>query len=212
MCFITKPVCPKYDVHKDCWKYRRITFSARNAEIYLLNSNCSAFQNYLYCGIHYSLSLNCGKDTKTCPWRIGCICPLCGSNLEIFLSHIFTACFSTSCGLYSGVVLCVSLNFPLRKVKRNTFPSWRKCFVILSGCLFLLLPLERRASVTLFVSLQFLNLRQSVGLFDGGSARRKAATYIRQHKHRINAHRHLCLERDSSPRSQRSSGRRHFLP
>jgi hypothetical protein len=33
-----------------------------------------------------------------------------------------------------------------------------------------------------FVPLQFLNLRQSVGLLDGGSFRRKAATY---HKHRI---------------------------
>jgi hypothetical protein len=37
-----------------------------------------------------------------------------------------------------------------------------------------------------FVSLQFLNPRQSVGLLERGSARRKAATYTGQHKQRIN--------------------------
>jgi hypothetical protein len=37
--------------------------------------------------------------------------------------------------------------------------------------------LEHRASEKRFVSLQFLNLRQSVGLLGRGSARRKAATY-----------------------------------
>jgi hypothetical protein len=43
--------------------------------------------------------------------------------------------------------------------------------------------LEHKASVKSFVSLQFLNLRQLVGLLGRGSARRKATTY---HKHRIN--------------------------
>jgi hypothetical protein len=33
-----------------------------------------------------------------------------------------------------------------------------------------------------------------------------------QHKHRINANRHPCLEWDSNPRSQRSSERRKFMP
>jgi hypothetical protein len=33
-----------------------------------------------------------------------------------------------------------------------------------------------------------------------------------EHKHRINAHRHPCLEWDSNPRSQRSSERRQFMP
>jgi hypothetical protein len=33
-----------------------------------------------------------------------------------------------------------------------------------------------------------------------------------QHKYRINAHRHPCLEWDSNPRSQRSSERRQFMP
>jgi hypothetical protein len=39
---------------------------------------------------------------------------------------------------------------------------------------------------------------------DGGSARRKAATYTEINTNRINAHRHPCLEWDSNPRSQRS--------
>jgi hypothetical protein len=36
--------------------------------------------------------------------------------------------------------------------------------------------------------------------------------HTEQHKHRINAHRHPCLEWDSNPRSQCSSGRREFMP
>jgi hypothetical protein len=48
---------------------------------------------------------------------------------------------------------------------------------------------------------------------DGGSARPKAATYTQDStKHRINAHRHPCLEWDSNPRSQCSSERRQFMP
>jgi hypothetical protein len=48
--------------------------------------------------------------------------------------------------------------------------------------------LEHRASVKGFVSLKFPNLAQSVLTLDGGSDRRKAATYTGQHIHRINAH------------------------
>jgi hypothetical protein len=33
-----------------------------------------------------------------------------------------------------------------------------------------------------------------------------------QHKHRLNVHRHPCLEWDSNPRLHRSSGRRQFMP
>jgi hypothetical protein len=46
---------------------------------------------------------------------------------------------------------------------------------------------------------------------DGGSGRHKAATYTGQHKYRINAHKHPCLEWDWNPRSQRSSGRRQLM-
>jgi hypothetical protein len=36
--------------------------------------------------------------------------------------------------------------------------------------------------------------------------------HTRQHKHRINAHRHPCLEWNSNPRSQYLNGRRLFMP
>jgi hypothetical protein len=72
--------------------------------------------------------------------------------------------------------------------------------------------LEHRVTMKRFVSHQFLNFRQSVGLLGRGSARRKASTNTGQHKHRINAHRHPCLESDPNPRYQCSSGRRHFMP
>jgi hypothetical protein len=39
---------------------------------------------------------------------------------------------------------------------------------------------------------------------DGGSDRRKAATYTGQHKHIIKAHRLQCLEWDSNTRPQRA--------
>jgi hypothetical protein len=41
---------------------------------------------------------------------------------------------------------------------------------------------------------------------------RPLPTHTEQHKHRINAHRHPCLEWDSNPRSQLSSERRQFMP
>jgi hypothetical protein len=72
--------------------------------------------------------------------------------------------------------------------------------------------LEHRASVKRFVSLQFLNLIHSqLDSLDGGSDRRKTFTYI-EHKHRIYAVKHPCLEWNLNSRSQRSSERRHFMP
>jgi hypothetical protein len=72
---------------------------------------------------------------------------------------------------------------------------------------------EHRASVKRFVSLQFLNLRQSVGLLGRGiSPSQGRYLHTGQHKRRINAYRHPCLEWDSNPRFQRSNGRRHFMP
>jgi hypothetical protein len=59
----------------------------------------------------------------------------------------------------------------------------------------------------------FLNLRQSLGHFKRGiSPTQSHYLHTGQHKHRINADRHPCLEWDSNLRSQRSSGRRHFMP
>jgi hypothetical protein len=63
--------------------------------------------------------------------------------------------------------------------------------------------LEHRASAKCFVSLQFLNLRQSVGLFGRGSDRRNAVTYTGQHKHRISA----CIHALTGIRTHNPSGR-----
>jgi hypothetical protein len=54
---------------------------------------------------------------------------------------------------------------------------------------------------------------QSVGLLERGiSPSQGHYLHTEQHKHRRNAHRHPCLEWDSNPRSQCSSGRRRFMP
>jgi hypothetical protein len=69
--------------------------------------------------------------------------------------------------------------------------------------------LEHRASVKLFISLQFLNLGQSAVIIGWGISPSQGR-YL--HKHRINADKHPCLEWDSNPRSQCSRGRRQFMP
>jgi hypothetical protein len=52
----------------------------------------------------------------------------------------------------------------------------------------------------------------SVGLLGRGiSPSQGRYLHTGQHKHRINAHRHPCLEWNSNPRSQRSSERRQFM-
>jgi hypothetical protein len=53
---------------------------------------------------------------------------------------------------------------------------------------------------------------QSVGLLGRGiSPSQGLYLYREQRKHRINAHKHPCLEWDSNPRSQRSRGLRRFI-
>jgi hypothetical protein len=59
----------------------------------------------------------------------------------------------------------------------------------------------------------FLIHTHLVGLFGRGIGPSQGRyLHTEQHKHRINAHRHTCLEWDSNPRSQCSSGRRQFIP
>jgi hypothetical protein len=57
---------------------------------------------------------------------------------------------------------------------------------------------------------QFLNL-YTIGRIPS-TGDQPAARPLPTHKHRINAHRHSCLEWDSNPRSQRSGDRRQFMP
>jgi hypothetical protein len=69
-------------------------------------------------------------------------------------------------------------------------------------------------TICLSVALQPLwAYTQAVGLFGRGiSPSQGRYLHTEQHKDRINAHRRACLEWDSNPRSQFSSGRRRFMP
>jgi hypothetical protein len=102
-----------------------------------------------------------------------------------------------------------SINFPdhwiLRYLRKS---SELYVWLLYSSCCS---HLEHRTSVKRFVSLHFLNLRHSVRLLGRviSPSQGRSATY---HEHRINTNRHLCLEWDSNPRSQRSRERRHFMP
>jgi hypothetical protein len=62
--------------------------------------------------------------------------------------------------------------------------------------------LEHKTSVKRFASLQFPNLRETLGLL-GRWISHSQGRYLTQH--RINTNRHQCLESYSSPRSQCSS-------
>jgi hypothetical protein len=77
--------------------------------------------------------------------------------------------------------------------------------IIIYGSAFLLLGIGRSF-------LSFLIL-YTVGLLRPAiSPSRDRCLHAEQHKHRINAHRHPCLEWDSEPKSQFSSERRQFMP
>jgi hypothetical protein len=71
--------------------------------------------------------------------------------------------------------------------------------------------LEHRTSLKRFVSLQFLNLRQSVGPL-GREISPTQGRYLHRTTQIQNKRKHPYLEWDSNPRSQRLSGRRYFMP
>jgi hypothetical protein len=71
--------------------------------------------------------------------------------------------------------------------------------------------LENRTSMDWFVSLQFLNLRRSVGLLRQVISLSQGH-YLHTHTHRKSADKHPCLEWDSNPQSQCLSKQRHFMP
>jgi hypothetical protein len=99
--------------------------------------------------------------------------------------------------------------FPLPCVKRRgKFPISLDSFFIFFFFNSCCSHLEHSASVKRFVSLQFLNLRQPVGLLGRGISWTQGR-YLTQTQ---NKHRHPCLECDSNPRSKCSSGRRQFMP
>jgi hypothetical protein len=104
----------------------------------------------------------------------------------------------------------ITLDFlcTVHHTETNYLPTHLLTYLLISLC-FCFSHLEHRASVKRFVSLQFLNLRQSVGLLGWGISP-KQGRYLHRTTHRINADKHPCLERDSNPRSQSYSERRYF--
>jgi hypothetical protein len=67
--------------------------------------------------------------------------------------------------------------------------------------------LEQKTSLKRFVSLQFLKLRHSIENL-GRVISTSKGRYLTQTQ---NKHRHPCLDKDSNPRSQRSSEQRQFM-
>jgi hypothetical protein len=154
-------------------------------------------------------------------------CPILSIYLSIYLSTYLSiylcvclsaclpACLSIPLSIYLSACLSVCLPAYQPPCLYTYLPAY------LPACLSIYLSihppihlyfscshLEYKTSVKLFVSLQFLNLRQPVGSLEGGSTSRKAYTYTQTH----NKHRHSCLEWDSNPRSQCSREGRHFMP
>jgi hypothetical protein len=117
-------------------------------------------------------------------------CLFCG-----FLRMLVWNCLLSTCLL--SLFVCLFISMPLLAYMNvsTIFYSFRFILVFASmlgslvssllylpalpACLFLCSYLEHRESVKHFVSLQFLNLRQSVRRFGQGSARLKAATYTK---------------------------------
>jgi hypothetical protein len=111
------------------------------------------------------------------------------------------ACNSCRIALHVGFDASIDNMQDWKRIRENTCEvDLRKCWLVYSCCS----HLEHRASVKRFVSLQFLNLRQSVGLL-ARLISPSQGSYLTQTQ---NKHRHPCLEWYSNPRSQRSIDRR----
>jgi hypothetical protein len=112
--------------------------------------------------------------------------------------------FSTKCPYQNSV--CIPRLLPLNNTHRPPSLSYLSLYRSIS--LWLSIPL---LGLGRFFS--FLIFLQSVGLPGRGTSQSQGRyLHKEQHKHRINAQRHPCLEWDSNPRSQRSSERRQFMP
>jgi hypothetical protein len=74
--------------------------------------------------------------------------------------------------------------------------------------------LEHGVSVKRFISLQFLNFKQTVGLLGRGISPTQGRYLHRtsQTQNKRTQYRHTCLEWESNRRSQCSRGRIHFMP
>jgi hypothetical protein len=130
------------------------------------------------------------------------------SNLNIFqnLKFKFKILWSLNVKFYVAFVfLSRIIDCPLPGVLCYAI-RYRSSF---SLSLWLYIPFVRPSSLFFF---SFLIL-YTVELFGRGiSPSQGSYLHTEQQKHRINANRYQCLGWHSNPRSQRSSGRRRFMP
>jgi hypothetical protein len=96
----------------------------------------------------------------------------------------------------------------------GSYYSWFSEMVMNNFSLSLSLSLcDSTALVDLGRFFSFLTYTQPIGLLGRGiSPSQGRYLHTEQHKHKINAYRHPCLEWDSNPRFQCSVGRRRFMP
>jgi hypothetical protein len=119
-----------------------------------------------------------------------------------------------------------SISQPLHNLSQSNYVNIRTCDQVFPSEVFrMILTIKSKyfpiylfiyrstALVGLGSFFSFLIYTQLVGLLGPGiNPSQGRYLHIEQHKHRINAHRHTCLEWDSNPRSQYSSERRRFMP
>jgi hypothetical protein len=125
-------------------------------------------------------------------------------------SHISSECKGIGTFILVPLLRFQSLSTLCSGIQRSSHTGWKFCqtnpyhYSILLWLYSPLLDLGRFFS--------FLIYTQSVGLIRWGISPSQGRSLCTEHKHRINAHRHPCLEWNSNPRSQRSSGWRLFIP
>jgi hypothetical protein len=121
--------------------------------------------------------------------------------LPTYLSIYLPICLSTYLSIYPSIHLSI---YP------PIYLSILSIYLSIYSCCS---HLEHSPTVKRFVSLQFLNLRHSIGLLGRGISPSQCRNLrTEQHKQNKRAHRHPYLEWDPNPRSQRSNERRKFVP
>jgi hypothetical protein len=99
-------------------------------------------------------------------------------------------------------------------VRKRTIPNLANTAVINSdyNAFFLSLWLYSPLALGHFFTFLILYTVGTTPLMGDQPVARQRYLHAGQHKHRRKTHRHPCLEWDSYPRPQRSSGRRRFMP
>jgi hypothetical protein len=135
-------------------------------------------------------NLYLARDHKTDGWTKFCLSnATTAGSVHLFITYL----------MMQSVAHYISSNY------RIVNEQWMRKNVEGSVRVFFSMALQPFGPWPLF---SFLTYTQSVGLFERGiSPSQGRYLHTEQHKYRINAHRHPCLEWDSNPRSQCWSGR-----